>query len=252
MNEEYSEYLNSREWQAKRALRLAKDEFKCVACGRKNGIQVHHLTYERIFHEDIEDLMSLCYIHHKIVESLIFEKKLSRIGCVEALRADTMALLDVRGDHGDTMIQNYKQSLNPRNKTQGRLLSEPWFSEALKLGRKKFKAFVRAQPNYAKFMGNACALYDRMAASQLNAKLGCAKTERKARRSFRKAKTFSVGTSYYPLFKHMADAHGLTLTDSELHEITLVCGRMASSKALTTLICEQNASEASAMFRVIP
>lgn len=37
------------------------------------------------------------------------------------------------------------------------------------------------------------------------------------------------GGWYWPLFKHMSDAHGLTLLDSEMEEIRLVVLKMEST-----------------------
>ena len=65
----------SREWDAKRQQRLDVDEHCCAMCGRpetkcRNGLQVHHITYQRLGHEDIyNDLVSLCPGCHKKIHS---------------------------------------------------------------------------------------------------------------------------------------------------------------------------------------
>lgn len=41
-----------------------------MACGTSKGIQVHHLTYERLGNELMDDLRILCYTHHKEVTRL--------------------------------------------------------------------------------------------------------------------------------------------------------------------------------------
>ena len=56
----YLNYLNSKEWAEIRVEVLTKANFKCQRCGSKNYLQVHHLTYERIFKEEPEDLEVLC------------------------------------------------------------------------------------------------------------------------------------------------------------------------------------------------
>ena len=42
---------------------------KCAICGSTENIDVHHLTYERIFNEDIEDLEPVCRERHKKIHS---------------------------------------------------------------------------------------------------------------------------------------------------------------------------------------
>ena len=55
----YSRYLVTRRWQARRRLVLMRDGGRCRRCGRR-GNQVHHLTYERVGHEHLDDLVLLC------------------------------------------------------------------------------------------------------------------------------------------------------------------------------------------------
>jgi 5-methylcytosine-specific restriction endonuclease McrA len=56
----YSEYLESPEWQAKRAKILARAGGVCEGCGERPPGQVHHLTYRRLFRELLFDLVALC------------------------------------------------------------------------------------------------------------------------------------------------------------------------------------------------
>ncbi len=53
-------YLQSEEWQIIRLKRLKKDNYTCQRCGCKHELGVHHLTYERLGHEDIDDLLTIC------------------------------------------------------------------------------------------------------------------------------------------------------------------------------------------------
>lgn len=65
--EVYHDYLSSPEWKAIRDKRMQIDGDKCQRCFNKAD-SVHHLTYERIFNENIDDLISLCepchYLEH--------------------------------------------------------------------------------------------------------------------------------------------------------------------------------------------
>lgn len=73
MNYEYSLYLQSPEWQKKRTERLKIDNLKCAICGRPMDLQVHHLNYDNIGHENIyTDLITLCKYCHADIEK---EKK---------------------------------------------------------------------------------------------------------------------------------------------------------------------------------
>ena len=44
--------------------RLKKDNFQCQKCGRKDNLQVHHLTYPAT---SLEDLETLCIYCHEII-----------------------------------------------------------------------------------------------------------------------------------------------------------------------------------------
>jgi hypothetical protein len=66
---EYAEYLKSAEWQAKRNERLRVDNYTCQRCGGKRNLQVHHLTYANIGHEDVHnDLITMCKDCHEDIE----------------------------------------------------------------------------------------------------------------------------------------------------------------------------------------
>ena len=60
----YNEYLAGPKWAALRRHILKRDRYKCRKCGAV-AVQVHHLTYKRVFHEDPADLLSLCVPCHE-------------------------------------------------------------------------------------------------------------------------------------------------------------------------------------------
>lgn len=78
----YIKYLESDEWKEKR-LQVAKlKNYKCEKCGKevKFGYHIHHLTYERLFNEELSDLMFLCAdchanIHGKPLNTIKKENK---------------------------------------------------------------------------------------------------------------------------------------------------------------------------------
>ena len=62
---DYESYIRSSEWQEKRQERLRIDGFTCKACGTNKDLQVHHLTYDRLSKENMDDLITLCADCHK-------------------------------------------------------------------------------------------------------------------------------------------------------------------------------------------
>ena len=61
MRVDYAAYIRSPEWIARRNQRLIIDQHACRACGRKDLLNVHHKTYDRLGDEDItRDLITLC------------------------------------------------------------------------------------------------------------------------------------------------------------------------------------------------
>ncbi len=56
----YQEYLRSDRWNETRNKILEMDNFKCVNCDSSDNLQVHHLTYKNIGHEQDKDLITLC------------------------------------------------------------------------------------------------------------------------------------------------------------------------------------------------
>lgn len=66
--EERDPYYFSDAWKRKRHERMEMDGHACQLCGRRmaeSGLEVHHLTYERWMHEDVQnDLVTLCHTCH--------------------------------------------------------------------------------------------------------------------------------------------------------------------------------------------
>ncbi len=62
----YSQYLLCDDWKAMRQRVFARDGFKCSVCAGP-AEQVHHLTYERVGYEALEDLVSICKDCHDAV-----------------------------------------------------------------------------------------------------------------------------------------------------------------------------------------
>lgn len=173
MTEEYIEYLNSDAWKIRRNKRLAVARFRCGACGSKNSVQVHHLTYERIFNENMEDLLPLCEHHHQIAESLVKKGQLDRRGDVLFLATETVRL--VLSNEAYHIPKEYVEpekievenitGIKASNEIQEKLLKDPSFLEILRFGRKPFKRAVRSRffkyDNFCTLSANCFAIYKR-------------------------------------------------------------------------------------------
>jgi 5-methylcytosine-specific restriction endonuclease McrA len=65
----YEAYMKSAKWKNKRANKL-KANPSCEMCGGKDGLQVHHLNYERLGRERWKDVITLCGVCHIVEHSI--------------------------------------------------------------------------------------------------------------------------------------------------------------------------------------
>jgi len=65
--EDYDKFLKSVYWLRIRKSTLRRDKNRCIKCGSKLNLQIHHLTYVHHYdeHNHLEDLITLCEICHK-------------------------------------------------------------------------------------------------------------------------------------------------------------------------------------------
>lgn len=63
--QKYQSYLQSEIWENKRQYLFDLLGRTCELCGSNKIIQVHHLTYERLYQERKSDLLLLCSECHK-------------------------------------------------------------------------------------------------------------------------------------------------------------------------------------------
>lgn len=109
MTRRYQSYLNGPEWAVKRRQRMSMDDFKCVACKSTKRISVHHLTYARIFSEEMSDLITLCGKCHKRAELLIRYQYIEREGDSDSLRLKTINYLN--NPHNTKRIRTYIEEM---------------------------------------------------------------------------------------------------------------------------------------------
>jgi len=81
----YEGYLRSKKWAIKRKLKLLSVDFRCEKCGysgidetiMEKTLDVHHLTYDRLGDENLEDLQVLCRDCHERTHGRVFPKALA-------------------------------------------------------------------------------------------------------------------------------------------------------------------------------
>lgn len=66
----YNHYLQSDAWKQKRLAVLHRAKQWCERCEQAQAVQAHHITYERIFNERLDDLMAVCVRCHEILHKL--------------------------------------------------------------------------------------------------------------------------------------------------------------------------------------
>lgn len=68
---DYHKYIASAAWREKRRQRMEIDEHKCVVCKSTERLSVHHLTYDRLGHEDaLHDLVTVCEPCHRRFDTI--------------------------------------------------------------------------------------------------------------------------------------------------------------------------------------
>lgn len=65
--QDYLDYLKTPEWKKKSIDRKKIDEYRCQMCGKPYDLNVPHITYIHVYHEPMDDLITLCSCCHKKV-----------------------------------------------------------------------------------------------------------------------------------------------------------------------------------------
>lgn len=103
----YREYLASDHWRERRALALKTAGYKCSRCGKHGGrggagLQVHHLSYERLGSERHDDLEVLCPYCHRVRHGKLSrrERHRRRVAAaeVEQSRRETVSAAGAKAD----------------------------------------------------------------------------------------------------------------------------------------------------------
>jgi uncharacterized protein YlaI len=75
---DYATYLQSSEWRRFRQERIDKDHHRCVICGSRDNLNVHHLNYKVMY--EVDWLVTLCRdchsrLHKEILPALEVDLK---------------------------------------------------------------------------------------------------------------------------------------------------------------------------------
>ena len=63
--EDKQQYMLSAEWYELRTLVFIRDDHTCQSCGSKTSLNCHHIMYDRLGAENLEDLITLCKSCHQ-------------------------------------------------------------------------------------------------------------------------------------------------------------------------------------------
>lgn len=66
----YQDYIASPKWRAKREQRLQIDGYRCRALGCTTDLEVHHVTYDSLYMERMEDLITFCRECHAAITAV--------------------------------------------------------------------------------------------------------------------------------------------------------------------------------------
>jgi hypothetical protein len=80
----YSEYLKSHHWKSfKGKVRKSTKRKACAICKTSGGLQLHHVNYDNLGREKIEDVIYLCREHHILTHE---EAKKNKYGLGESIK----------------------------------------------------------------------------------------------------------------------------------------------------------------------
>lgn len=70
-NADKLEYMQSEQWKQLKLERLKIAQNKCESCDSTHNLHLHHITYERLTQEHIEDLAVVCEQCHTYIHSVL-------------------------------------------------------------------------------------------------------------------------------------------------------------------------------------
>jgi len=71
----YHEYIKSDTWKRTCKAKLKSVGYKCEMCGSAMNLNVHHITYKNLGHEELDDLLVVCKNCHKKLHAEDLKRK---------------------------------------------------------------------------------------------------------------------------------------------------------------------------------
>lgn len=99
---DYDDYLNSPAWKTLKESKLRKQPI-CECCDSSYAETVHHLSYKRLWHENPNDVVSICHICH---DQCHFEKNI-KIPLIEWILRDRFK--DVKNKYQEDVMQKLRE-----------------------------------------------------------------------------------------------------------------------------------------------
>lgn len=114
----YNEYMQSPEWEAKRAEFFACETLPktCLACGC-DDVQLHHVTYDRLGCELLTDLVPLCHVCHKITHA---KDPMAGKNGLKGFRKSLVYDFGIDSFEAKRLIQPYFTMLAKRHRRRGK------------------------------------------------------------------------------------------------------------------------------------
>lgn len=129
--QQYKTYLLTPHWLSLRDKIKHKANHKCEACSSNQSLQVHHLTYERLGQESIDDLMCLCEAYHNLVHSLI-GKESTRKEIVEFVRHAGSFKVEKETVRSKYVLPSFYEDRIPKKSKKQRAIEMKEFFDLLK------------------------------------------------------------------------------------------------------------------------
>jgi hypothetical protein len=104
-SKQYLRYLSSTKWRALREQVIARCNNVCERCGMFSVAEVHHLTYVRVYHEELTDLQGLCEHCHAFLHG---EQPLDGA----AVRERQVKALEQRTAHARSELKRFEDHPN--------------------------------------------------------------------------------------------------------------------------------------------
>lgn len=76
--DKYLAYINSAKWRKKADKIKKRDNYQCQTCLETERLEVHHKTYDNLYHEQPEDLITLCAWCHEAITSSIRARRYAK------------------------------------------------------------------------------------------------------------------------------------------------------------------------------